>query len=152
VVLVVTCVLGVALGVAILRADAAFAGLGRRAAAELIAPQVAAGHRVWFAGHWGFQWYAEKAGGRILTLTPPFPLPGDLLVISTRSEPGGAILDMLANRYPRATHLGRIEDASPGGRLMSAEAGAGFFSNAWGYLPWGWGKEPLDTFDLWRIE
>jgi hypothetical protein len=113
---------------------------------------VAAGHRVWFAGHWGFQWYAERSGGRILTITPPYPLPGDLVVVSTNSEPGIPILRMLGMRYPRATHLGHVEDATPGGRLMSAEAGVGFFSNAWGYLPWGWGTEPLDTFDLWRIE
>jgi hypothetical protein len=146
-----TIVLGVALGVGILRADAAFAGLGRRAAADLIAPNVASGHRVWFAGHWGFQWYAENAGGRILTLTPPYPVAGDLIVTSRNSEPGFAILQMLAERYPTVSHLTRIEDREAGGRIMNARLGAGFFSNGWGYLPWAWGDDPLDTFDLWQI-
>jgi hypothetical protein len=146
-----TCALGIALGVAILRAVAAFAGLGRRAAAELIAPNVAKGHRVWFAGHWGFQWYSEKAGGRILTRTPPYPAPGDLVVTSVECDPGTEIIEMLRHDF-RGKHLARLEDASPGGRVMSHEIGAGFFSNAWGYLPWGWGTEPLDTFDLWRID
>ena len=62
-ILALTTIAGVTLGIAILRADAAFAGLGRRAVAELIAPNVAAGHRVWFATNWGFQWYATRAGG-----------------------------------------------------------------------------------------
>ena len=69
-------VLGVVLGVALLRADAALAGAGRRAGPTLIAPRVAAGERVWFVGHWGFQWYAERAGARIVTTTPPYPAPG----------------------------------------------------------------------------
>jgi hypothetical protein len=152
VVLAATCALGVALGVAILAADAAFAGLGRRAAAELVAPNVAAGHRVWFVGHWGFQWYAEKAGGRPVTLTPPYPASGDLLVVSRESQPGYDVLAMLAERYPRATLLARVEDSSPGGRIMNGRLGAGFFSQGWGYLPWAWGDDVLDVFDLWRIE
>jgi hypothetical protein len=148
----VVCAAGIALGIAILRADAAFAGLGRRAAAELIAPNVAAGHRVWFAGHWGFQWYAEKAGGRPLTLTAPHPVAGDLVVTSRNSEPGRAILAMLAERYPRKTHLARIEASEPGGRIMDRKLRAGFYSQDWGYLPWAWGRTVLDTFDLWRID
>jgi len=50
---------GLLLGVAIIRTDAAFADLGRRATQDFIVPNVAAGRTVWFAGHWGFQWYAE---------------------------------------------------------------------------------------------
>ena len=49
----VTIMLGTCLGVAVLRADATFTNLWRRAAAELIAPNIAAGKRVWFVGHWG---------------------------------------------------------------------------------------------------
>jgi len=41
--------------VLIIRADAAFADLGRRAADELIATRTARGQTVWFAGHWGFR-------------------------------------------------------------------------------------------------
>lgn len=147
----IACVLGVALGVAIIRADAAFAGIGRRAAAELIAPRVAAGQRVWFAGHWGFQWYAERAGARCVTLAPPYPASGDLVVTSLNSLPGVPILDFIA-QYPRLTHLGSVEDHSPGGRIMDPAVGAGFYSNAWGYLPWGWGSDALDEFHLWRID
>lgn len=149
--LAVTAAAGVVLGVAILRADANFAGLGRRAVAELVAPNVAAGHRVWFTPHWGFQWYAERAGGRAVSLDPPYPEPGDLVVTSLNTEQAGPVLDML-RRYRRLSHVARLEDREPGGRLMSQQGGAGFYSNAWGYLPWVWNDEPLDVFDLWRVE
>jgi 4-amino-4-deoxy-L-arabinose transferase-like glycosyltransferase len=142
-------VLGVALGAAILRADAQFADLGRRAAAELIAPRVASGQRVWFVGHWGFQWYAERAGARPVTVTPPYPEPGDLLVVSDRCDKGLGVVPMLV-RDVRASFIARLGDRSPGGRLTSE--GAGFFSNNHGHLPWTWGTGVLDEFILWRID
>jgi hypothetical protein len=141
-----TVVAGVVLGLLIIRADAEFAGLGRRAANELIAPQVAAGHNVWFAGHWGFQWYAEKAGARSLTKTPPLPLRGDLAVSSLNSF-GYAI-----NLFPKRRLLAILEDSTPGGRIMDNTLCSGFYSNNWGYFPWAWGKDVLDRFSLWRLE
>jgi hypothetical protein len=144
-----TAVLGVALGVAVLRADAAFADLGRRAAAELVAPQVAQGHRVWFLGHWGFHWYAERAGARTITLTPPYPRPGDLVVSSLNSDKGNHLMPMVLRDF-RFAYLGHLEDRTPGGRVMTE--GAGFFSNNSGYLPWAWGTDVLDLFVLWRVD
>ncbi len=149
VILGVTGALGLALGVAVLRADAAFAGLGRGAAAALVAPQVAAGRTVWFTGHWGFQWYAEKAGGRIVTLTPPYPAPGDLVVVSRNSEAGYRINRMVLQDL-RLRYVGAVEDRTPGGRLMAD--GAGFYSNGWGYLPWTWGEGVLDAFLVAQVE
>ncbi len=153
-ILAVTALLGMALGIGILRADAAFAGVGRRAATELVAPNVAAGHRVWFAANWGFQWYATRAGGTIVTLTPPHPAPGDLLVTSEKTDVAPSIKQMLGKRYgQRAAHLARVEDRRPGGRIMDGALGAGFYSNGWGgHLPWVWSDAPLDAFDLWRVE
>ena len=139
-------VAGVVLGLLIIRADAAFSELGRRAANELIAPQVAAGRNVWFAGHFGFQWYAEKAGARCLTMTPPLPLPGDLAVSSLNSF-GNAI-----NLFPKRKLLATLEDSTPGGRIMDKSLGSGFYSNPWGYLPWAWGDDVLDRFSLWQLE
>jgi len=137
---------GVVLSLLIIRADAAFAELGRRAANELIAPQVAAGRNVWFAGHWGFQWYAEKAGARCLTMTPPLPLRGDFAVSSLNSF-GYAI-----NLFPKRKLLATLEDSTPGGRIMDKSLGSGFYSNQWGFLPWAWGDDVLDRFSLWQLE
>jgi len=149
-VLGVACVLGLTLGIAILRADAAFAGVGRRAAAELIATNVAAGRKVWFTGHWGFQWYAENAGGRCATATPPWPARGDLVVRPQVTFSGERTLAMLDGQV--TSIIGRVEDREPGGRTMSSAAGAGFFSNGWGYLPWAWSDGVVDAFDLLQVQ
>ncbi len=147
-----TMALGLALGIAILRADAAFGDVGRRAARELVAPNVAAGHRVWFAGHWGFHWYAERAGARSLTVTPPFPATGDLVVEPLNTDVSFRMRRLLRMTYPRITVLGSVEDRRPGGRVMCKQQGAGFFSNEWGYLPWAWDDDILDSFVLYRID
>jgi hypothetical protein len=138
--------LGLGLGVAILRADAALAEVGRRATAELIEPRVAAGQRVWFVGHWGFQWYAENAGARPVTLTPPYPSRGDFLVVDLGGGTSTPLLDMMANRFPQMNQVGHVLDSDPGGRVMDAKLGVGFYSNAAGHLPWAWGTTPVDVF------
>jgi 4-amino-4-deoxy-L-arabinose transferase-like glycosyltransferase len=146
-------VVGVALGIAILRADAVFAGVGRRAAVELVGRPAAAGQRVWFTPHWGFQWYAERAGGQPMTLKPPHPAPGDLVVTSDNTDQSVLVLRALSLSYPgRLQPLARIEERGWGGRIMDANLNAGFFSNAWGFLPWAWGDGLVDGFDLLRIE
>jgi hypothetical protein len=135
---------GLVLGLLIVSADARFADLGRRAAAELIAPRVAQGQRVWFAGHWGFQWYAEQAGARILTLAPPDPQPGDAIVSATLTYGSH-----LVRRYPTRRLVTSIAEQRPGGRVMTS--GAGFWSNSWGYLPWARGHDLVERFDLWEL-
>lgn len=145
--LAATAVAGVALGVAILRADAAVAGLARDAARALVAPQVAAGRRVWYVGHWGFQWYAEQAGARFFPMRPPFPAPGDLVLSSLHCEPQIDVWKMTED----LAHLVRIEHSAPGGRVMDRASGAGFYSNFWGYLPWSWGSGVVEAIELWRV-
>jgi hypothetical protein len=137
---------GIGLGLLIVKADADLAGLGRVAARDLIAPNVASGHRVWFDGHWGFQWYAEKAGASCLTATPPRPSRGDLAVSSFRT--GGGVNAL----FPGRTLIKSVEGASSGGRIMSFALGAGFYGTAWGYLPWARGDDILDRYDLWRLD
>ena len=141
-----TLVAGITLGVLVIRADAAFAELGRRAAAELIAPNVAAGWTVWFDGHWGFQWYAERAGARALTSTKPQPSHGDLIVSGVRS------MGQKLEYFPQRKLRGVLEDTAPGGRVMSKRLGAGFYSTRWGFLPWAYGDDLRDRFELWQLD
>jgi 4-amino-4-deoxy-L-arabinose transferase-like glycosyltransferase len=143
-VLAVGAAAGLVFGVLIVAADARHAELGRRVAAEEIAPRVARGQRVWFAGHWGFQWYAEQAGATILSRRPPFASPGDVIVSATNTH--GM---RLARMYPTRRLVTSIAERRPGGRVMSA--GAGFWSNSWGYLPWAWGDDLVEQFDVWEL-
>lgn len=139
--------LGALLGFLIVRTDAAFAELGRRAAAEQIAPRVQNGESVWFVGRWGFQWYAQRAGARTVTRTPPWPAPGSIVVASNRAA--DSCLIEVVKKKRLVTQLG---DIHWGGRVMADEVGAGFFSNGWGLLPWMVSAEPLDRYDVYRVE
>jgi len=139
-------VAGVVLGVLIIHADSKLANLGRRAAAELVAPHIANGRKVWSVGHWGFQWYAERAGASTLSRTPPFPRPGDIVVQSAID--GSKALQIIKKR--RLVKV--VADASPGGRVMSRSHNAGFFSNDWGNLPWAWGSDDINRFEVWEVQ
>jgi len=133
------------LGILIVQADAHMAALGRMVAAKSIGPRVAAGETVWFTGSWGFHWYAEKAGARALTTSPPYPEVGDLVVGNGRRS-----VSLLA-RIP-LEHGGRFtEEPGLGGRIFGGWGGAGFYSNSWGFLPWTLGTEPADFFDRWIV-
>jgi len=138
-VLAVTLLLGLSLGIAILRADAAAAGTERTAIRTLVAPRIAEGKRVWYLGRWGFKWYAEQAGAHVFSLLPPYPTPGDFLASTFTTHP---LLSAFGEQtHTLLVHVGRVEYSEPGGRIMDASLGAGFYSNYWGYLPWAWGAE-----------
>ena len=134
---------GATFGLLILAADARMAGTARSAAARLIRPRVQAGQRVWFAGHWGFHWYAEAAGAAPLTVDPPFPSPGDIVVSNSVDRPVG-----LLPVVPR-TLIQTWGSSEPAGQVMSLHAG--FYSDLWGLLPWWW-EPPLGPgFQVWRV-
>lgn len=128
----------------LLRADADFAEYGRRASAELIAPKVAAGERVWFSGQWGIYWYAQRAGAKVSKPGEPGPNPGELLVVGLM-EGGGAAL----KRFPNRELVDSRSYGSPHGRTMGY--GAGLYSNAYGLLPWRWNPSAANVYEVWRI-
>jgi hypothetical protein len=57
-----------------------------------------AGSVVWFAGHWGFQYYCERAGMRPVVPGESVLAAGDLLVLPIHPEPNGF----------HRPHIGRI--------------------------------------------
>jgi hypothetical protein len=75
------------------------------------------------------------------------------VVTSDNTDQSVLVLRALSLSYPgRLQPLARIEERGWGGRIMDANLNAGFFSNAWGFLPWAWGDGLVDGFDLLRIE
>jgi hypothetical protein len=128
----------------LLRADADFAEYGRRAAAELIAPHVAAGEKVWYGGEWGFYWYAQEAGARISKPGEPGPNPGELLAVGLME--GG---DRTLKRFPNRELIDSRRYDSPHGRTVGY--GGSLYSNGFGYTPWVWNPETTNDYQLWRI-
>jgi hypothetical protein len=137
----------VILGLLILLGVRDLAQTQRQAVETLIRPHIAMGQRVWFAGHWGFQWYAEDAGAEPVTRRPPLPQPGDIIVVSEADYP------LFAQDWTARTVLDRVPYTGDSvGRIMDLAAGAGFFSNRFGYLPWAPGAGEANRFEVWRVE
>ena len=128
----------------LLRADADFAEYGRRAAAELIAPHVAAGEKVWYGGVMGFYWYAQEAGARISKPGEAGLNPGELLAVGLM-EWGDATRD----RFPNRELVDSRKYDSPHGRTMGY--GGALYSNNFGYALWVWNPETTNDYELWRI-
>jgi hypothetical protein len=128
----------------LLEADADFAEYGRRAAAELIAPHVAAGERVWYGGEWGFYWYAAEAGAKISKPGEPGPNPGDLLAVGLVE--GG---DVTRDRFPHRVLVDSRSYDAPHGRTMGY--GGGLYSNGCGKSLWVWKPETTNDYELWRV-
>jgi hypothetical protein len=129
----------------LLIADADFAEYGRRAAAELIAPRVAAGEKVWFGGQWGFYWYAQQAGAAVSKPGEAGPHAGELLAVGL-AEGGGHTL----NRFPHRKLIDARAYDSPHGRTMGF--GGGLYSNFSGKALWVWSPQAVNVYELWRIE
>jgi hypothetical protein len=137
---------GTAYSCLILEADYRFANVSRTAARELVEPRVAEDQRVWFAGQWGFYWYAQRAGAQLTRPDGPGPFPGDLLAIPTGLAGSATTL----NRIPNRTLVRDYTETCACGRTM-ADGGA-LYTNRLGNLLWVWSRGPLDRFELWRIE
>ena len=140
-------VLGIALSLAIIKADANLAGLWRKGAAEIIAPRVARGERVWFAGNWGFYWYAEQAGARQLLSDERFPPTGEIIVTCSSGPHDNGL--KVGGRGERIEYIAYSE---PGGRIFGGHPRTGFYSNWWGHFPWTWDHDVITSFSVWRVK
>jgi hypothetical protein len=140
---------GTTLGVAILRADTAFSGLARNVVAAEIQPHVQAGGHAWYAGDWALMWYSEKAGAECLTVDPPLPQRGDL-IIAGRVEDGPEYVQRFQGFNLRLVRI--IAPPAPGGRVLNKTAKAGFYSNPYGYWPWIWSNDPVNTYYIWQVD
>jgi 4-amino-4-deoxy-L-arabinose transferase-like glycosyltransferase len=121
--------------------DTAMANSARQAAAMAI--ENTAGHTgtVWFEGHWGFQYYMERAGARPLDMTQPEARTGDLLVIPENNYNVRSISpDLIATQ--------RDFQVQPRGWASTVDTGhrAGFYSSYWGQLPYYLGLPPAEGY------
>ena len=97
---------------------------------EKYRPRPPLARKLWFEGHWGFQWYMEDKGAAAINFD------------SERLSTGDVVAVPLSNTNIRPLPVGRfreVEEISfPTYRwasVMSPKSGAGFYSSAFGPLP-----------------
>ena len=127
--------------------DTRVAGVNRDAAiriADRLAP--GPGRRLWFGGHWGFQYYIEPRGAVPLDLDGPPPAVGDYVALPLDNY--GQI-----KLPPHTRNLVRIEAGD--GYWTSTNndpCGAGFYASFGDRLPFVFGRIPPESFSVSRVE
>lgn len=108
--------------------------------------------RTWFVGHWGWQYYAERAGLRMLHREGETPQAGDWLIWPEKVHVGDVFS---GNDALRSRLVHRASVVYPGGvpwRTMSVEARAGFYAVIKRRIPYRWNpRVPLETFRIYEV-
>jgi hypothetical protein len=122
-------------------ADYTLAGSQRRAAQD-IAARADTG-KLWFTGHYGFQYYMELHGARPVDIGRSQPQPGDVVVIPSNNAwpivPKDEIIGPTAQlRY----HV------FPWLVTVNHRMHAGFYADAAGPLPFTFGRAPEEIYGL----
>lgn len=137
-------VLTALLAAACAAADWRHAAASRTLAAEVVAPAVNAGRRVWCAGHWGLQEYMVRAGAEMLDAGRGGwheARAGDLVVVPRANA------NVLRPARPlRADETTYTVPCAVPVRLVGGEAA--FYSSVMGFLPWSPSIEPVEVFNV----
>ncbi len=136
-----------ALGGALALSDYEYADVYRRDASK-IAKSLPPGRNVWFTGHWGWQWYAKKAGMRQYDRRRPGFVKGDYFVVP--SLPGSVIAPRHRKTLKLVSTLVEKGGAATRFRTMTQTPGGGYYGYSFEsrHLPWIFltTPEPLETF------
>jgi 4-amino-4-deoxy-L-arabinose transferase-like glycosyltransferase len=107
---------------------------------------------IWYAGHWGYQFYMDKQNYLQIENFSLLPKKGDILMIATRPEPE-MIHPYLAKR------LRMIDDVSYNDsfpiRTMNEESHVGFYSSStrikFTFLPFSFSNSMLEEFFIYEV-
>jgi hypothetical protein len=115
-----------------------------RVAADIIRKR-AGGQRIWFTGHWGFQWYMESFAQPVDSKTTHMK-PGDLLVMNLKTS-NPSSLPAAAVELVDDISVPALGFAS----THSRQVGGGFYSSGFGPLPFAFGRVPPERFLVYRV-
>jgi hypothetical protein len=115
----------------------------RREATALSSPP----NTVWTVGHWGWQWYAAKAGMREYAPGSAGLAPGDLLV-----EPQTVHRQRISPSDLQSLRLiGEERAAATALDVVRTVTAAGGFYYYWAAVPWTVRSGPVETFKIYRV-
>jgi len=136
-------VLGWVLSMLVLFGDYRLAGTAREAASVIGTNYARNSLKVKFQGHWGFQYYMQKAGAEAIDTDQPLVLFRMLMAVpenNTNIKP-----DLMRSGMRLA-----VLEFAPAGFVstMSPELGAGFYTSRWGALPFAFGPVAKERYNL----
>jgi hypothetical protein len=127
------------------RVDVDYADAQRAVSRMTAAESAAPGRKVWFTGHWGLQYYMERAGASALDAGAggwSAVRPGDVAVIPLNNTM--QLLPPPDLRF-KLREI-RIGEPIPLRLIDVGRRQAGFYASPFGFLPYAVSLEPLDVF------
>ena len=145
-VLAVMLVIAGVLSVLTLYGDYRYANTARWVAKDIMAEYQTSTNTVIFEGHWGFQYYMESLGGKAANYRAiPDIKPDDILVIPRWNtnivQPSAGSVEMLDTMRIPSFPLS----------VMDFGAGAGFYADQMGSLPFSFGPGTGETYIICRF-
>lgn len=141
--------LGISLAVALVVAwvDLRVANLARDVARRLVIQIAPHYHELTFEGHWGFQYYMQQLGFRPMTLKPLVLKSDQGIIVPVENTCRFRFPDSVA-----ATDAEYKFTPSKWLSLQNLRSGAGYYSDAWGPIPFVFGPAPPDTYVVYRVK
>ncbi len=131
-------------GILAAMSDYRFANVQRKAAYRLMERYGSDPHKVWFEGHWGFQYYMMDAGATPVDLDAT--LHRDDLLIAPSTNVG-----LLEFRPPHRTIETLSIPMTTPMTVMDVRSHAGFYSDVMGSLPYSFSAAPQEIFTVMRL-
>jgi hypothetical protein len=127
-------------------ADYQLANSVRTAAPMIRAKRSGALGKLWFEGHWGFQYYMQALGAEPVDVTRSELENGDLLAVPAAASNVYSI-PQEARRLTTVVETGSMPPIS----TIDRSLGAGFYSSEWGPLPFSIGPVAPQRYELFSI-
>jgi hypothetical protein len=135
-----------ALAFSVTYADSRHAWSAKAAADRLTVAYSAQTRNFRFSGHWGFQYYMEAQGSKALDLSGTDFHAGDIFVVPKNNTGRRYLGPDLAIQKDNIRFV-----AHPWIATMSLQAGAGFYADAWGVLPFVFGPAPDEEYVVFEL-
>jgi len=128
--------------------DFVLANSARDAAAKISSEYDHGAGKLWFQGHWGFQYYMELKGGEPSERNNLNLLPGDIVVIPQNNNYTFSLPEHISRKMIDIKEIPLKAVVS----TMNKEAGSGFYSHLWGPLPFVLGRIPMERYGILGID
>jgi hypothetical protein len=107
---------------------------------------------IWYVGHWGWMFYADRSGFRQLHRDGPFPEEGDLLLWPQKVHIGRVFQNEYGLRDRLELVSSKVYEGFVPIRTMDRKSGAGFYSVGRGKLPFRLFPEgPVEVMHTYRV-
>ncbi len=131
---------GAVLSLLLATADFQLASAAANSIKQIQVPSSARSGRLWFSGHWGFQYYLQLAGARPLGFVRSELKPGDFVIMPVQNSSGRPA-------RPKDSRLLEVvtTPVCPWLSTWNPRVGAGFYSTVGGPMPFVFGDIPPEV-------